>query len=172
MLNVIYGRENADTSRFILNSRLYFDEHMKESWFDDKFVLEMIKGVDGAVRVTQDFFKDRYNKSILARMLSTGVKTLCCMYYDDGSHDFYASAMGDNCIDYYMKMARQRDITLVFEHYPYIDNKYFDEGLLIGEGKVLDEDGFDDMYSDWAEFAEKRLEDMEDEFEGSNKGRL
>ena len=157
MVNVIFGRENVNR-KYILDTRVYFRQNKKESWFQDEFVQGFLLGVDGTKVVQGEVMIDRFGKPIIADMISTGCKTLCDIYFDTNNTIFYGSAMGDNCIPYYVEIARHKDITLFYEHYPYIDNKYFNEGIFVMNGKVLGEYDFDDGYSAWC--ASTRL--MED----------
>ncbi len=46
MLNIIFGRENCD--EFNLDSRMIFRQNKKPEWFQDPFVKEFIKAVDGS----------------------------------------------------------------------------------------------------------------------------
>lgn len=48
MLNIHFGRENIDMDALIINPMVYFKYNKKPMWFDDPFVKEIIKGVDGA----------------------------------------------------------------------------------------------------------------------------
>jgi len=48
MVKIIFGWENCDHSKFVLDSRAYFRKHKKPEWFEDDFVKEFLKPVNGA----------------------------------------------------------------------------------------------------------------------------
>ncbi len=147
MLNVIFGREHAGDN-FVLDARIFFKYNKKPEWFSDPFIKRVLRGIDKCEVLFEEALKDRTGHGISTMMISTGSKTLCCLYFNPDKV-FYGSSMGDNCIPFYMELARSRDISLCFEHYPDISEEYFNEGLLIKDGVVLDEDSFDEAFCDW-----------------------
>jgi hypothetical protein len=81
-------------------------------------------------------------------MISTGCKSLCNIYFSDGII-FYGSGMGNNCIPFLVRISEQKDVTIVLEHYMDFPEKYFDEGKVSIDGKVLGQFDYDDAYSNW-----------------------
>lgn len=152
-MNFIFGREHCKGKKIVLDTRIYFSNHKKPFWFSDPFVQKFLKGVDGTEVLFEEALKDKYGHGISTQMISTGCKTLCDIYFDEEGLWFYGTAMGDNCLEYMFEIAREREVNLFYEHYPYIDSKYFEDGLVCHNGKPVTEYEFDDMYSDWCELA-------------------
>lgn len=148
MLNIIFGRENCTTD-YVLDTRIYFSKHKKPEWFEDDFVKRFLKDVDGTEVLFEEALKDVFGRGISTEMISTGCKTLCCIYYDTKGLTFNGSAMGDNCVKFLMEIASKKDVTIFLEHYMEIPIQYFEEGIIRMEGKVLGEDDYDDGYSNW-----------------------
>lgn len=148
MLTVYFGRESAPVNQ-ILDTRAYFRVLKKAWWFEDDFVKSFLRAVDRTEVLFQEALKDEIGNGISTEMISTGCKTLCCLYYDDSGAALYGSAMGDNCIPFYMEIARHKDISLFYEHYPIIKKKYFDEGIVFMNGKVITKSEFENGYADW-----------------------
>lgn len=147
MLYLIYGRENCDN--FVLDTRIYFRKHKKPEWFEDPFVKEFLKEVDNTEVLFGEALMDYKGRGISTEMISTGCKTLCCIYFDKDNTIFYGSALGDNCYPFVMRMAKDRDITLVLEHYVYFRQEDFDSSLISCDGKIVDKWGYADAFSKW-----------------------
>lgn len=148
MLDIIFGRENVK-GNYILDTRIYFRREKKPEWFQDHFVQRVLKEVDHVDVLFEEALRDRFGHGISTEQISTGSKTLILIYFDKQDRLFNGSAMGDNCLKFLFEMARKRDIRVFFEHYPYIDSEYFEEGLVTMNGKILGEYDFDDAYCDW-----------------------
>lgn len=148
MLYIYIGREHY--RKFPLDSRVDFRQNKKPEWFEDPFVKNFIKEIDGAEVIKGEALIDYRGRGISTEQISTGSKTLCCIYYLD--QPFYGSLMGDNCIPFLMDIARKKDVTIMIEHYPEIDDSYFKEGIITVDDKLcLSEDEFEDMYLDWVD---------------------
>lgn len=149
MLNIIFGREHCDEKALVLDNRIWFRKHKKPEWFEDPFVKEFLKKVDNTTVLFEEALKDYRGRGISTEMISSGCKTLCCIYYNIGDQIFNGSLMGDNCVPFLMEIAKKRDITIMLEHYMEFASEYFEEGLIMFQGKVLGEYDYDDAYSDW-----------------------
>lgn len=150
MLNVIFGRENLGDRKYVLDTRIYFSRNKKPEWFENDFVKAFLMDVDGTTVLFEEALKDVFGHGISTEMISTGCKTLCDIYYcTDTKVIFYGSAMGNNCYPFLLDIAREREVWIFLEHYPLIDDKYFDEGLIFHNGKALSSFEFDCAYSDW-----------------------
>ena len=53
---------------------------------------------------------------ISVKELSGGVKTLMLMAFDDSGKVFNASACGDNCAKWILKISEQKDLTINLRH--------------------------------------------------------
>lgn len=71
----------------------------------------MIKDIDGSDVVGPRLIDSPYLGSIPAERLSGGVKTLILMNFDR-DHVFNASACGDNCAPWILKIGREKDLTI------------------------------------------------------------
>ena len=149
MINVIFGRENSDRSRFVLDSRTWFRKNKKPEWFEDDFVKRFLKDVDGSEVLFEEALKDYRGRGISTDKISSGCKTLCDLYYCNDNSIFNGSMMGDNCIPFIMEIAENKDFTMVLEHYMDFPPEAFEKGLIEINGQKVDQDGYDDAYSDW-----------------------
>ena len=133
----------------------YFPDHVfhdvyKEEWFDDPFVIEMIKGVDDTEHDRGRWFNSPYLGLIPADELSNGVKNLILAYKYFPSPVEYAGAFaGPNCFPYIKRIAEEKDIYLHLLH----DFEYF-ERLLPFKGRVSGKllTTMDDAYMDFYEY--------------------
>lgn len=148
MLNIIWGREHCDN--FILDPRIWFARNKKPEWFETDFVKRILKDIDGTTVLFEEALKDYRGRGISTTMISTGCKSLCDIYFSDGII-FYGGGLGDNCIPYLLEIASQKDVTIVLEHYMDFDEDMFDSNLICHNGVPLDQDSYDDLYTDWAQ---------------------
>ena len=160
MLDIVFGRESVPCGRFVLDGRYYFTKMKLPGWFEDPFIKRVINGVDGAEVLFEEALKNRWGHGISTEMLSTGCKVLCCLYFDALDKVFFATQMGNNCIPYYMEIARSRDIMLCYEHFADMPGWCFEEGLVRLNGVVLTEDAYEEAYMDWVERETKNVESL------------
>lgn len=152
MLNIIWGRENLKdlVPRFVLDPRIWFSDHKQPEWFEDPFVKKFLKSVDNTTVLFEEALKDYKGRGISTEMISTGCKTLCCIFNDRDNHIFYGSAMGDNCLPFLVEMAKGRNITIMLEHYADFPPEAFEEKVIVCNGEVLTQDTYDDSFSAWS----------------------
>lgn len=148
MLNIHFGRENIDMDALIINPMVYFKYNKKPMWFDDPFVKEIIKGVDGAEVIIGEALINKYDNGISTLCLSGGTKTLICIY--ELPHMlWYGSTMGDNCIPFLIEIGKQKDITIMLEHFMDLPDNA-EEALLL-DGKKATIDDYEEAFCDWSE---------------------
>ena len=75
------------------------------------FTRERCKDIDGSDVVGPRVIDSPFLGSIPTERLSGGVKTLILMNYDN-EHIFNASACGDNCAKWILKISRGKDLTI------------------------------------------------------------
>lgn len=150
MLNVIFGRENVP-GKFILDTRVYFRRYSHLFDFNNPFIKSVIQGIDKAEVIAGGAIKDYRGLYLSVDKLSTGSKTLCSIYFDKEGKTFYGSMMGDNCAPYLMEIARNKNVTVFYEHFMPIPKQYFEEGIIQKDGKIIDREEFEDAYSYWCE---------------------
>lgn len=162
MLNIIFGRENVPKDKIpitTLNSPWFFYNNKKPEWFEDPFIQECISTIDHATVITGEVIRDYRGISVSTELLSTGTKTLCCLYYHP-ERIFFGSLLGDNCLPLLVRISEKQDITIVLEHYADFKSEDIEKNTLCVNGKVLDEYGYEDAFIDWSESTER--EDYEE----------
>lgn len=120
MLNLIFQKAKAKDSKTVyFDSRMFFELHKKQEWFEDSFVQRIMKEVDH-VNVIQGFVLQTKNGDIIPpEYLCTGTKTAICMY-ECPNLIFNATQMGDNVFCYICEYALDHDITvLTYRDLPY-----------------------------------------------------
>lgn len=154
MLNLIFSRYKAKDGSFVhVDSRAFFSAEKKSAWFQDPYVQEIIKTVDGATVVDGLVLKSRDGEIIPPEYLSTGSKTAICSY-EFPNDVFNATQMGDNAMYFVLKLALKRDVTLLTYHdIPLIwlqelklQKDYHDIDIT-----EMDSADFYDMYDEWLE---------------------
>lgn len=113
MLNLIFQRNKAKNPDNVwVDVRGFFDTRVEDSWFEDPFVLKVIKSVDGAISINGAVLKSFEGKIIPPQYLSTGSKAVICAYmYPDLI--FNATQMGDNAFIFIARLSLERDITIL-----------------------------------------------------------
>ena len=109
MLKIYFGELEADN--YIFNPDVYFNNTYEDEWIVDKLSVDMIKDVDGSDVIGPRLIDSPYLGSIPVERLSGGVKTLILMN-NDSEHIFNASACGDNCAKWILRIAEKKDLTI------------------------------------------------------------
>lgn len=149
MLHIIFGRETIGEENYILDSRIFFRRNKKPDWFEDDFVKRFLYEIDGSKVIAQEALLDYRGRGISSDKISTGCKTLCCIYYCHEGNVFNGSMMGDNCIPFLMEISRNCDVTIVLEHYMDFPEDCFKNGEIMMDGMLLGQDEYDDAFSSW-----------------------
>lgn len=93
--------------------------------------------------------KDYRGRGISTDKISSGCKTLCDIYFCEDGSIFNGSMMGNNCIPFLLRIAKQKDFTMVLEHYMDFPEDSFNLGCLYFDGRLLNQDSYDDAFSAW-----------------------
>lgn len=109
MLRVIYGE--LDTPDYIFNPDPFFNNTYEDDWITDPMSVQMIKDIDRSEVKGARLIDSPYLGAIPTERLSRGVKTLILMKFDS-EHIFNASACGDNCAPWILKIAKEKDLTI------------------------------------------------------------
>ena len=158
MLNIIFGRENIpheNIPNVVLDPRDYFFLYKKPEWFEDPFVKEFLKVVDNTTVLFEEALKDYKGRGISTLMISTGCKTLCCIYFLSNELIFNGSAMGNNCLPFLVRIAQEKDITIFLEHYADFPRESFSLVDMYCNGVLLDPDKYEDAFCDWCDSTEE-----------------
>ena len=111
MLNIYYG----DMPEAIFNTTVYFKNAYEDAWITDPAAREMILDVDKSIVLDSGVIDSPVLGKIPPLSLSGGVKTLILMK-NERSKIFNASACGDNCAKWILKLAQTDDLTVNLRH--------------------------------------------------------
>ena len=111
MLSVFLG--NMDGA--IYHPPTYFDNRYEEEWITDQLSVEMIKDIDQSEVISARLIESPVLGPISTKELSGGVKTLILIAFDD-SKVFNASACGNNCAKWILKLGEMKDRTINLRH--------------------------------------------------------
>lgn len=103
------------TNNTILDVDTYFNYNYEDVWLDDELVKQMILDIDKSKVFSANCIESPILGQITPRLLSGGVKALILMYKEP-QLELWATACGDNCADWILKIAEEQDITIVLEH--------------------------------------------------------
>ena len=111
MLNISFG----DMPEAIYNTVVYFKNVYEEEWIVEPLSKEMIRDVDQSTVLAGGVIDSPVLGKISPLSLSGGVKTLILIEHVP-DQIFNASACGDNCAKWLLKMAENKDITINLRH--------------------------------------------------------
>lgn len=111
MLSIYYG----DMPEAIYNPAIYFKNTYTDDWIEDELSKAMIQDVDKSTVIGPRVIDSPVFGGISPRELSGGVKTLIDIYKVPDKI-FNASACGDNCAKWILKIAEMQDITINLRH--------------------------------------------------------
>lgn len=133
MLNIIFG----EASGAIYHPPTWFDNRYEDEWITDPLSVEMIKNIDKSDVISAHLIQSPVLGAIPVREISGGVKTLMLMAFDKSGKIFNASACGDNCARWIVKIGKQKDLTINLHHV--MDFSEIDdfEALIVNTGKMV-----------------------------------
>ena len=111
MLSVFYG----DMSEAIYDPVVYFKNTYTDEWITDELSKEMIRDVDRSIVIGPRVIDSPVLGGISPRELSGGVKTLMNIYKVP-EKIFNASACGDNCAKWILKIGEMQDVKINLRH--------------------------------------------------------
>lgn len=112
MLNIYLG----NMEEAIYYPPVYFDNRYEDEWITSTLAKEMIKDVDKSLVVSANLIDSPVLGPISVKQLSGGVKTLILLAFDESGKIFNASACGDNCSKWILKIAAHKDLTINLRH--------------------------------------------------------
>lgn len=164
MLDITFGRTNCGNHRVIEDPRVFFKRYKEPWWFEDEFVKKFLLDIDKSTVLFEEALKDRWGRGISSSVISTGCKTLCCLYFnEDPDIYFNGSAMGDNCVKFLVEIAKIKDVHIFLEHFSDEYLKLARQGILYHNGELLDEDSFEDLFADWVDEWYRSSEEEDDD---------
>ena len=127
MLSIFFG--NYRGANYIENPDLYFDNTYEDEWLIDERSKEMVRDIDRSDLVGPNLVVSPVLGSISVNRLSGGVKTLIQVDHDP-EHVYNASACGDNCAKWLLKIGEEKDVLVRLGHM-----MHFEESGLSDSGR-------------------------------------
>ena len=112
MLSIYLGKMD----KAIYYPPVYFDNTYEDEWITDELSREMIRDVDRSEVIGAHLIESPVLGPISPKELSGGVKTLILMALDDKEQIFNASACGDGCAKWSLKISRMKNLTINLRH--------------------------------------------------------
>lgn len=132
MLNIFLG-EMKDA---IYHPPTYFDNVYEDEWITDPLSIEMIRDIDKSDVIGVHLIESPVLGPISPKDLSGGVKTLMLMAFADQEKVFNASACGDNCAKWILKIGQEKDLTINLNHIMNFGEDSF-EAKILNTGEVV-----------------------------------
>lgn len=133
MLQIFFGDYKGDN--YIFNPDVYFDNVYEDEWMNDDLTKEMVQDVDGSRVIGPHLVDSPFLGPMSPDRLSGGVKTLILIAHDD-QHVFNASACGDNCASWILRIASEKDVLVRLGHIMYFGKDPF-EIQIVNTGKIV-----------------------------------
>lgn len=130
MLNISFMK----SEKTIVNVDGYFNLNYEDEWFDDILVKQMIKDVDKSIVISSKCIDSPILGAIPPQLLSGGVKALILLLKEPDI-EIWASACGDNCAEWILKISELKDINIVLEHVMNFDRDF--NGFCINNHKKI-----------------------------------
>ena len=132
MLNIYLG----DMENAIYHPPVYFDNTYEDERITNELSIRMIKDIDKSEVVGSHLIESPVLGPISTKELSGGVKTLMLMAFDENGNVFNASACGDNCAKWILKIAQSKDLTINLHHImDFGDGKF--EAKILNTGNMI-----------------------------------
>ena len=132
MLNIFLG----EMDRAIYHPPAYFDNTYEDEWIIDPLTVAMIKDVDKSEVVGVHLIESPVLGPISTKELSGGVKTLILMAFDQSGKTFNASACGDNCAKWILKISENKNLTINLRHIMEFGKSEF-EAKILNTGEIV-----------------------------------
>ena len=126
MLKIYLG----NMEKAIYHPPTYFDNQYEDEWLTDKTAIQMIRDVDHSEVISARLIDSPVLGPISPKELSGGVKTLMLIAYDTGNKVFNASACGDNCAQWLLRLGEQKEVTINLRHVMNFGNGTFQIKIL------------------------------------------
>lgn len=133
MLHIFFG--NYKEKNYILDPDTYFDNAYEDEWLEDTISKEMVKDIDRSELVGPNLVQSPVLGAIPPCRLSGGVKTLI-LIANDPLHVYNASACGDNCAAWLLKLGTMKDVTVRLGYLMFFSEDSF-EIEIANTGKIV-----------------------------------
>mgnify|MGYP004499379613 FL=1 len=126
MLNIYLG----NMEEAIYYPPVYFDNRYEDEWLTEELSVAMIRDVDHSEVVSAHLIESSVLGPISPKQISGGVKTLLLMAFDTSDRVFNASACGDNCAKWILKISQTKDLTINLRHIMNFGEQSFEAKIL------------------------------------------
>lgn len=126
MLNIYLG----NMQEAIYYPPVYFDNRYEDEWLTEELSVAMIRDVDHSEVVSAHLIESPVLGPISPKQISGGVKTLLLMAFDTSDKVFNASACGDNCAKWILKISQTKDLTINLRHIMNFGEQSFEAKIL------------------------------------------
>jgi len=133
MLRIIFGDYKGED--YIFDPDTYFDNAYEDEWLNDPISKEMVRDIDRSELIGPNLVQSPVLGAIPPVRLSGGVKTLI-LVGNDPDHVYNASACGENCAEWLLKLAAVKDITIRLGYMMYFSEDSF-EIEIVNTGKLV-----------------------------------
>mgnify|MGYP004535465157 FL=1 len=145
MLNIYLG----NMEEAIYYPPVYFDNRYEDEWLTEKLAVAMIRDVDHSEVISPHLIESPVLGPISPKQISGGVKTLLLVAFDSGDKVFNASACGDNCAKWILKISQTKDLTINLRHIMNFGEQSFEAKILNSEEMVHDMSEFVDIAGEY-----------------------
>ena len=150
MLSIYFGDYAGDN--YVDNPDLYFDNTYEDEWLEDPVSKEMVKDIDKSELVGPNLVISPVLGSMSINRLSGGVKTLIQIAHDP-DHVYNASACGDNCAAWLLRISKDKDVLVRLGHLMHFDGepiqiRIANTGELVESGRELVKKVIDEGFLD------------------------
>lgn len=114
----------------IYHPPVYFDNRYEDEWITDSLSVDMIKDIDKSTVIGPHLIESPILGPISVKELSGGVKTLMLLAFDESGNVFNASACGDNCAKWILKIAQTKNLTINLRHLMNFGSQKFEAKIL------------------------------------------
>ena len=114
----------------------YFDNRYDDEWITAPLSVDMIRNIDQSEVISSHLIDSPVLGPISVKELSGGVKTLILMAFDESGRIFNASACGDNCAKWIIKISESKDLTINLRHIMDFGNQDF-EAKILNTGDIV-----------------------------------
>lgn len=132
MLNIYLG----NMEEAIYYPPVYFDNRYEDEWLTEELSVAMIRDVDHSEVVSTHLIESPVLGPISPKQISGGVKTLILMAFDTSDKVFNASACGDNCAKWILKISQTKDLTINLRHIMNFGEQSF-EAKILNTGEIV-----------------------------------
>ena len=150
MLSIYFGDYAGDN--YVDNPDLYFDNTYEDEWLEDPASKEMVKDIDKSELVGPNLVISPVLGSMSINRLSGGVKTLIQIAHDP-DHVYNASACGDNCAAWLLRISKDKDVLVRLGHLMHFDGdavqiRIENTGEIVESGRQLVKKVIDEGFLD------------------------